>query len=116
MTDDERAASLNGAAPDPATPADSTVVADPGVAERIRARLAAAGHRFHANDNICRLHRAGELGPAPGRGRGEDAPRCCEALVIDTESDHNTQDTARRVAKMYVREVFGGRYVPAPQR
>jgi GTP cyclohydrolase I len=37
-----------------------------------------------------------------------------EALVIDIESDHNTQDTARRVAKMYVREVFGGRYVPMP--
>ncbi len=36
------------------------------------------------------------------------------ALVIDTESDHNTQDTARRVAKMYLREVFGGRYRPEP--
>jgi len=37
-----------------------------------------------------------------------------ESLVIDTESDHNTQDTARRVAKMYLNEVFRGRYVPAP--
>ena len=36
------------------------------------------------------------------------------ALVIDTESDHNTQETARRVAKMYLREVFGGRYVAQP--
>jgi len=36
------------------------------------------------------------------------------ALVIDTESDHNTQDTARRVAKMYLREVFAGRYVAQP--
>lgn len=34
--------------------------------------------------------------------------------MIDTEADHNTHDTARRVAKMYVREVFGGRYEPAP--
>ena len=34
-----------------------------------------------------------------------------ESLVIDTESDHNTQDTARRVAKMYLNEVFRGRYV-----
>jgi len=34
--------------------------------------------------------------------------------VIDTESDHNTQDTARRVAKMYLMEVFGGRYHPQP--
>jgi GTP cyclohydrolase IA len=37
-----------------------------------------------------------------------------ESLVIDTESDHNTQETARRVAKMYVTEVFRGRYVPPP--
>ena len=37
-----------------------------------------------------------------------------ESLVIDTASDHNTQDTARRVAKMYLNEVFRGRYVPEP--
>ena len=34
--------------------------------------------------------------------------------MIDTESDLNTQDTARRVAKMYLMEVFAGRYVPQP--
>jgi GTP cyclohydrolase I len=34
--------------------------------------------------------------------------------VIDTESDHNTQDTARRVAKMYLNEIFKGRYHAAP--
>ena len=37
-----------------------------------------------------------------------------ESLVIDTESDHNTQDTARRVARMYLNEVFAGRYRKAP--
>jgi GTP cyclohydrolase I len=36
------------------------------------------------------------------------------ALVIDTDSDHNTQETAKRVAKMYLEEVFRGRYVPMP--
>ena len=36
------------------------------------------------------------------------------SLVIDTAHDHNTDDTARRVAKMYVKEVFQGRYVKAP--
>jgi GTP cyclohydrolase I len=36
------------------------------------------------------------------------------ALVIDTDNDHNTQDTAKRVAKMFVEEVFRGRYVPMP--
>ena len=37
-----------------------------------------------------------------------------EALVIDTDSDHNTHETARRVAKMFVGEVFSGRYLPMP--
>jgi GTP cyclohydrolase IA len=36
------------------------------------------------------------------------------SLVIDTEHDHNTDKTARRVAKMYIKEVFKGRYVPQP--
>ena len=37
-----------------------------------------------------------------------------ESLVIDTESDHNTRETSRRVAKMYLTEVFRGRYAAAP--
>ncbi|HWS05682.1 MAG TPA: GTP cyclohydrolase I, partial [Burkholderiaceae bacterium] len=37
-----------------------------------------------------------------------------DSLVIDTDNDHNTADTARRVAKMYVNEVFRGRYVHPP--
>jgi GTP cyclohydrolase I len=37
-----------------------------------------------------------------------------QSLVIDTANDHNTKDTARRVAKMFVRETFSGRYRPAP--
>ncbi|MCX8115340.1 MAG: GTP cyclohydrolase I, partial [Burkholderiaceae bacterium] len=37
-----------------------------------------------------------------------------DSLVIDTASDHNTENTARRVAKMYLKEVFAGRYVKAP--
>ena len=38
-----------------------------------------------------------------------------DALVIDVENDHNTIDTAKRVAKMYVQEVFKGRYLPQPK-
>ena len=37
-----------------------------------------------------------------------------EALGIDTQNDHNTKDTARRVAKMFVHEIFRGRYYPPP--
>ena len=38
-----------------------------------------------------------------------------DALLIDTTNDHNTQETAKRVAKMLVREVFAGRYEPKPR-
>jgi GTP cyclohydrolase I len=80
---------------------------------RIRARLTRARQRFHANDNISAFLEPGDLDAlleeVAGKMRG-----VLESLVIDTDSDHNTQDTARRVAKMYLNEVFRGRYVPAP--
>ena len=34
--------------------------------------------------------------------------------MIDTDNDHNTRDTGRRLAKMFVRELFAGRYQQAP--
>ena len=37
-----------------------------------------------------------------------------DSLVIHTDGDHNTKNTARRVAKMYLNEKFKGRYVEAP--
>lgn len=38
-----------------------------------------------------------------------------DAMVIDTENDHNTQETAKRVAKMFVREIFAGRFEEKPR-
>jgi len=38
-----------------------------------------------------------------------------DCLMIDTVNDHNTQDTANRVAKMMVNEIFKGRYQPMPK-
>lgn len=83
------------------------------VAARIRARIRDAGARFHANDNIAAWIEDGELDAlqAEVEARFVDV---LESLVIDTQNDHNSQDTARRVAKMYLREVFGGRYVEQP--
>lgn len=83
------------------------------VADRIRERIHKAGARFHANDNISEYVEEGELS---GLEREVEAKMAevLRALVIDTETDHNTIETARRVAKMYVKEVFGGRYRPEP--
>jgi len=38
-----------------------------------------------------------------------------DSLVIDTENDHNTKETAKRVAKMYINETFGGRFKAPPR-
>lgn len=83
------------------------------VSKRIRQRLLKANSRFHANDNIASFIEPGEheelLDEVAAKMKG-----VLDSLVIDTENDHNTQDTARRVAKMYLNEVFRGRYWPAP--
>ena len=83
------------------------------VADRIRERIQKAGGRFHANDNIAAYLEDGELDELKLEVATQ-VEGLLRALVIDTESDHNTQDTARRVAKMYLAEVFAGRYVAQP--
>jgi GTP cyclohydrolase I len=83
------------------------------VSVRIRERIRAARKRFHANDNIASFIEPGELEQLLDEVEGK-MKGVLESLVIDTESDHNTQETARRVAKMYLTEVFRGRYVKRP--
>jgi len=83
------------------------------VSIKIRERLNAARKRFHANDNISDFIKPGELEKLLDEVEGK-MKGVLESMVIDTENDHNTGETARRVAKMYVNEVFRGRYVPAP--
>jgi GTP cyclohydrolase IA len=83
------------------------------VSVKIRERIRAARKRFHANDNIAAFLEPGEIDQL--QAEVEQKMRgVLDSLVIDTENDHNTADTARRVAKMYVKEVFHGRYVKAP--
>ena len=93
-------------------PAGRNDAAEP-VSARIRKRLHESGQRYYANDSIARFIEPGELEDlqAEVEARFRDV---LDALVIDAESDHNTRDTARRVAKMFITEVFRGRYVPEP--
>jgi GTP cyclohydrolase I len=92
---------------------DKGLEADRPVSDRIRNRLRHARKRYNANDNIAAFIEPGELEllleEVAAKMRG-----VLESLVIDIDNDHNTQDTARRVAKMYLNEVFQGRYRPAP--
>ncbi len=81
---------------------------------QIRARILANKQRFHANDNISAYIQTGELEGLVNEV-AQKMQGVLDSLVIDTANDHNTQDTARRVAKMYVHEVFKGRFVAAPE-
>jgi len=83
------------------------------VSVKIRERLLAARKKFHANDNIAEFITPGDLEKLLDEVEIK-MQGVLDSLVIDTENDHNTDNTARRVAKMYVNEVFRGRYVPAP--
>jgi GTP cyclohydrolase I len=81
--------------------------------ERIRYRLVSADRRYHANDNIASFIHEGELDELKAEVQAK-LQEVLKALVIDTESDHNTNETATRVARMYIDEVFRGRYRPMP--
>jgi GTP cyclohydrolase I len=91
------------------------VIPDEGVpmSVKIRERIQNARKRFNANDNIADFIEPGDmerlLDEVELKMQG-----VLESMVIDTVNDHNTNDTARRVAKMYLNEVFKGRYVQPP--
>ena len=83
------------------------------VSVKIRQRIEAARKRFHSNDNIAEFIQPGELERLLDEVEAK-MQGVLDSLVIDTTGDHNTNDTARRVAKMYVSEVFKGRYTRQP--
>ena len=96
-----------------ARPAMSDADQGTPVSVKIRERVLAARQRFHSNDNIAEFVQPGELEALLNEVEVK-MQGVLDSLVIDTANDHNTSDTARRVAKMFVQEVFRGRYVTAP--
>ncbi len=84
------------------------------VSEIIRERIKSDGVRFHANDNISEYILPGELDTL----EKEVASRVrdlLKTLLIDIDNDHNTQETAERVSRMYINEVFKGRFYKQPK-
>ena len=84
------------------------------ISEIIKQRIKDAGARFNSNDNIADFVKEGELEQLQQEVQGQ-FQSVLDSLVIDTANDHNTQETAKRVAKMYVQEIFGGRFQPTPR-
>jgi GTP cyclohydrolase I len=85
------------------------------VSARIRARAERSGRRWYANDNIAEFIEGPAELDALESEVAEKMEALLQTLVIDTERDHNTQGTARRVARMFLREVFKGRYQGGPE-
>lgn len=69
---------------------------------------------YKANDNISKFIRPEELEKLQAEVEGK-IKGLLKSLVIDIDNDHNTNDTARRVAKMFVNEIFEGRYKTMPK-
>lgn len=83
------------------------------ISQTIRERIAADGGRAWANDNISDYLEEGDK----QKLIDEAMPafeNVLQSLVIDTETDPNSKDTARRMAKMYINEIMSGRYDPMP--
>lgn len=81
----------------------------------IRDRLKADNAPFLANDNISKYIRSPDEFQMLQSEVTAKIQGLLESLVIDTENDHNTHETAHRVAKMYLHEVFKGRYHAMPK-
>lgn len=81
----------------------------------IRERIKAGQTRFFANDNISPfIHNEDEIELLVDEV-ADKFQQVLHSLCIDTLNDHNTQDTARRVAKMFIKETFRGRYANPPK-
>lgn len=83
------------------------------ISDIIRKRILDSGRSFNCNDNISDL-----LYPDEKIRIKEEVEKkvqeLLDALIIDTENDNNTRDTAKRVSKMFVDEIFAGRYNEPP--
>ena len=83
------------------------------VSEIIKQRIQDAGASYKASDNISDFIEPGELIMLEGE-LAKDFEDVLHTLVIDTVRDPNSTGTAKRLAKMYLNELFEGRFYPRP--
>ena len=82
--------------------------------DKIKQRLEIDGKKYYASDNISKYIQAGET--AELIEELEVAfEQVLQSLIIDTKNDPNSMGTAHRLAKMYINEIMGGRYLPDPR-
>ena len=83
------------------------------ISDKIRDRVIADGSTYFSTDNISKYIEDGDIEDLIDEVASK-FEGVLKSLIINVKWDHNTKDTARRVAKMYVNEVFSGRYRPMP--
>ncbi len=87
---------------------------EPLPSEAIRQRLQASGIPFASTDSIHTALEDGELGALEEEVTAR-AEALLKSLIIDTDNDPHSKETARRIAKMLLRETFRGRYEAPPK-
>ena len=85
------------------------------IATIIKKRIAKDKGKFFCNDNISKYIRNETELSWIERDVEMKIEELLQCLIIDTENDHNTQETAKRMAKMFVHEIFRGRYKEQPK-
>ncbi len=85
----------------------------PQISNIIRKRILESGSPFASNDNISEFILTGEREQLLEELESK-IQAMLETLIIDTENDHNTKNSAKRVAKMMLNETFVGRYSKMP--
>jgi GTP cyclohydrolase I len=81
--------------------------------EEVIKRLQDSGARYWAGDNISQHLEEGDK-EALIEGAAEAFEEVLDRLCIDRHNDPNSMGTGRRLAKMYINELMGGRYDPIP--
>jgi len=80
----------------------------------IRNAFEAKGIRFWAGDNIADYISDEEVETLINEAT-EAFEAVLDALLIDRKNDPNSRGTAKRLAKMYFKEIMAGRYEPRPK-
>ena len=85
----------------------------PDISKTITDRIRSAGGKYWASDNISQYIEDGEHQLLIDE-LTHKFEAVLDSLVVDRHNDPNSQDTGRRLAKMYVNELMWGRYFPQP--
>jgi GTP cyclohydrolase I len=83
------------------------------ISDIIKQRLKEDGIRYWAGDNISQALEPGDK-LLLIEELTEKFKAVLDSLIIDQETDPNSQGTAKRLAKMYINELMSGRYNPIP--